>query len=65
MSDTLNNSRVLSGQKEIALFLGVSVKTVRRYMGAIPVRQFAKEFVILETDLIKWVKVKPKGRPSK
>ncbi|HBF12376.1 MAG TPA: hypothetical protein DDW49_03140 [Deltaproteobacteria bacterium] len=65
MSDTLNNSRVLSGQKEIALFLGVSVKTVRRYMAAIPVRQFGKKFVVLETDLIKWVKIRPKGRPSK
>ena len=34
-------------------------------MEAIPVRQFGKKFVILEMDLIKWVKVKPKGRPSK
>ncbi len=52
-------ARVLSGYKDIASFLGVSTKTVQRYLKLIPVSRLGRKVIILESDLINWVKTRP------
>lgn len=47
--------RVLSGQKDIASFLGVSVRTVQRYLSSIPVSRIGTKVMILESDLASWI----------
>ena len=47
--------RVLSGQKDIAAFLGVSVRTVQRYLSSIPVSRIGTKIMILESDLASWI----------
>ncbi len=50
-----STNRVLSGQKDIASFLGVSVRTVQRYLNSIPVSRIGSKVMILESDLIDWI----------
>lgn len=52
-------TRVLSGYKDIASFLGVSTKTIQRHLKSIPVSRLGKKIIILESDLINWVKTRP------
>jgi hypothetical protein len=49
-------SRVLSGQKEIAAFLGISMRTVQRHWKTMPVLRFEKNIIVLESDLVEWMK---------
>ena len=55
-SADVKSEKILSGYKEISAFLGVSLRTLRRYSKAIPLSQFGQTRVILESDLIEWVK---------
>ncbi len=50
------SSGVLSGCKEIASFLGVSIKTVERHWKTMPVFRFEKNIMVLESDLVEWMK---------
>lgn len=54
----LQTPRVLSGYKDLAAFLGVSTKTIQRHLKSIPVSRLGKKVIILESDLISWVKSK-------
>ncbi len=56
---TSTPSRVLSGYKDIASFLGVSTKTIQRHLKTIPVSRLGKKIIILESDLIDWVRKTP------
>lgn len=49
-------NRVLSGYKDIANFLGVSTKTVQRHLKLIPVFRLGAKVMILESDLVKWIR---------
>lgn len=49
------SNRVLSGQKDIASFLGVSVRTVQRYLSLVPVSRIGTKVMILESDLVSWI----------
>jgi len=49
-------TRVLTGYKEIASFLGVSTRTLQRHLKNIPVSRLGKKIIILESELIHWVK---------
>lgn len=51
--------RVLSGYKDIALFLGVSTKTIQRHLKSIPVSRLGTKIIILESDLIDWIRKTP------
>lgn len=51
-----NTSRVLSGYKEIAGYLGVSTRTLQRHLNSIPVSRFGKTILILESELMDWVR---------
>ena len=55
---TFSGQRVLSGYKEIALYLGVSTKTIQRHLKSLPVSRFGSTIVILESDLVKWIQTK-------
>lgn len=50
------SDKALSGYKEISTFLGVSLRTLRRYSKSIPLSQFGQTKVILEADLVEWIK---------
>ena len=52
----MTSDKVLSGYKEISAFLGVSLRTLRRYSKSIPLSQFGQTKVILEADLVEWIK---------
>jgi hypothetical protein len=52
---TSSTLRFLSGNKEIALCLEVSTKTVQRYLKFLPVIRFGSSKVIFESDLVKWM----------
>lgn len=58
-------ARVLSGYKEIACFLGVSVRTIQRHLRTIPVNRLGGKILILESDLVDWVQKKVKKDPSR
>ncbi len=49
-------ARVLSGYKDIASFLGVSTKTIQRHLKSIPVSRLGKKIMVLESDLVEWMK---------
>ena len=51
----MTSDKVLSGYKEISAFLGVSLRTLRRYRTLIPLSQFGQIKVILESDLVEWI----------
>ena len=57
---TFSSQRVLSGYKEIALYLGVSTKTIQRHLKSLPVSRFGSTIVILESDLVEWIQKKTK-----
>ncbi len=61
MSDT----KVLSGYKEIASFLGVSIKTVQRHLNTIPVARFGTKIAIEKTELLKWIQADAQKRLAK
>ena len=48
--------KLLSGYKEISSFLGVSLRSLRRHRKTIPLARFGKRMVILEADLVEWIK---------
>ncbi len=52
----LQTSRVLSGYKDIASFLGVSTKTIQRHLKSIPVSRLGNKVMVLESDLVEWMK---------
>jgi len=58
-------ARVLSGYKEIACFLGVSVRTIQRHLKTIPVSRLGGKILILENDLVNWVQGKIKKDSSR
>lgn len=57
-AERLNSAKVLSGYKEIATFLGVSTRTLQRHLKSIPISRFGKKIIILESELVDWVKQK-------
>lgn len=52
----MTNDRVLSGHKDIAQFLGVSTKTIQRYLKFIPGRRIGTKIVTLESIVLEWIK---------
>ena len=52
----MTSDKVLSGYKEISAFLGVPLRTLRRHRKLIPLSQFGQTKVILESDLVEWIK---------
>ncbi len=50
------SNKVLSGYKDLAAFLGVSTKTIQRHLKTIPVSRFGKKIIIIESDLVDWIK---------
>ncbi|MCP5468460.1 MAG: helix-turn-helix domain-containing protein, partial [Deltaproteobacteria bacterium] len=53
---TLKKTKVLSGYKDIANFLGVSTKTIQRNLKYIPVSRLGTKVMILESDLVEWIR---------
>jgi hypothetical protein len=51
-------SKVLSGYKDIANYLGVSIRTLYRHIKFLPVSRLGGKIVILESDLVGWVEIK-------
>ena len=58
-------SKILSGYKQMALFLGVSIKTIQRHRKSIPILRLGKNNLILHTDLVSWIQEKPKWKHLK
>ncbi len=59
--------RVLSGFKEIALFLGLSTRTIFRHIDSIPVSRLGNKVMILESELVAWIfdRGQKKGKRTK
>ena len=50
--------KVLTGYKEIASFLNISTRTLQRHLKYLPVSRLGRRLIILESELIQWVKTK-------
>ncbi len=52
----MSADKILSGYKEISRFLGISTRSLKRYICKIPITKLGSRVIILESDLIGWVK---------
>ncbi len=57
--------KVLSGYKDIANYLGVSIRNLYRHIKSLPVSRLGNKIVILESDLIYWIQVKTRANLRK
>ena len=54
--DTTNKNRLLSGQKEIAAYLGVSIRSLQRHLKTLPFSRIGNQMIILESDMKDWIR---------